>query len=704
MKKSNNTIIAVIIILIALLLYSTPSLLNVGSITGECGLSVLSIDKIETQSNVPELNYENAYILTVRADQGGECVNLKITDTDLKRFNIPATLNGDLTLTAKVKDMSLDYKVYNDITLYKIYESTGSDDLSRDIPYTMVSLDTTKKSALGLYQDPNNQAPKLSHLGNFPSGGDINLMKDIGKWAYVVPEASNIPFGSDKTGNWWVTHFGGIPYYRGYLIDTMAFNKYAVEFILSRKGELLAKTTLTDQERNGALGDVAYIKSTGGLIESVFPPQPATYYAMIEGAKDTPVEGQYKFVTKRRYDDYANTLEKFVAFDNNYFVHSWAFMSGTLMVNTTPSADIYLNNNYLGFSPVTVDNVPIGRHILTVRKYGYNEASQDINLYPALNKVSITLTKIPPPTITIQADPPSITQGQSAKISWTVTGNFNTIKLFDPTPSTVSTSGSKTVSPQISEIYTITASGEGGESFASIRLSVSPPPPPPPAPPARRDPGVGRESLTMYENNLNNMLGIMATESGSPGNCIFDPASLKVTCRPTFPVNYQTFRILLKASSVSLQLTSGMPRIDSITIPQTIYSGDLNNINLKFTNIGDTPDSFDVYMQSVPSLSEGVQQFTISSKESTNVLIPFSGPAGTFNTRFVVVSKNNPFAKSTKEFNITILQKPLPDLPALKPPDVPDILSPLQTQNTILTLIILILGGFIVYKYYWRKK
>lgn len=704
MKRSNNTIIAIIIVLTALLLYSSPSLLKPGSVTDKCGLSVLSIDKIDTESNVPELNYEDAYILTVRADNGGECANLKITDNDLKRFNIPASLSGDLTLTAKVKDMSLDYKVYNDIIMYKIYESTGSDDLSRAIPYSMVSLDTTKKSALGLYEDPNSQAHKLSHLGSFPSGGDINLMKDIGKWAYVMPEASNIPFGADRTGNWWVTHFGGIPYYRGYLIDTMAFNKYVVEFTLSRKGELLAKTTLTDQERNGALGDIAYIKSTGGLIESVFPPQPATYYAVVEGLKGTPVEGQYKFVTKRRYDDYANTLEKFVSFDNNYFVHSWAFMSGTLMVNTTPSADVYMDNNYLGFSPVTLDNVPIGRHKITVRKYGHNEANQDINLYPALNKVSVTLTKIPPPGITIKADPPSIIQGQSSKISWTVTGNFNTIKLFDPNPSPVGASGSKVVNPATSTTYSISASGEGGESVGSVRLEVSPPPPPPPPPPARRDPGVGRESLTMYENDLNNMLGIMSVESGSPGNCIFDPASLKVTCRPSFPVNYQTFRILLKASSVSLKLTSGMPRIDTIAIPQTIYSGDLNNINLKFTNIGDTSDSFDVYMQSVPSLSEGTQQFTISSKESTNVLIPFSGPAGTFNTRFVVVSKNNPFSKSTKEINITILQKQLPDQPALKPPNVPDILTPLQTQNTVLIMAVLILGGFIGYKYYWRKK
>lgn len=702
MKKTNNTIILIIVALVALLLYSSPSL-KLGSITGDCGLSVLSIDKIDTESNVAELNNEDAYILTVRADNGGECVNLKITDADLARFKIPAKFNGDLELTAKVKDMSLDYKVYNDVTLYKIYESTTSDDLSKDIPYTAVSLTTTQKSALGTFQDPNGQAQKLSHLGNFPSGGDVNLMKDIGKWAYVMPEASNLPFGADKTGNWWVTHFGGIPYYRGYLIDTMAFNKYAVEFTLSRKGELLAKTTLTDQDRNGALGEVAYIKSTGGLIESVFPPQPATDWAVVEGAKGTPVEGQYKFVSKRRYNDYANTLEKFVAFDNNYFVHSWAFMSGVLVVNTTPSADVYLDNNYLGFSPITSDNVPIGRHKITVRKYGYDEASQEINLYPAINKITITLAKIPPPGVSISAEPSAITEGQTSRISWSVTGNFNTIKFFDPNPTSVLSVGSKTVNPTVSITYSITASGEGGETVGSTRLSVSPPPPPPPSPPVSRDPGVGRESLTMYENDLNNMLGIMAVESGSPGNCVFDKESLKVTCRPAFPVNYQTFRILLKASAVSLNIDAGQPRIDSVTVPQTIYSGDLNNINLKFTNIGTTSDAFNVYMQSVPSLSEGVQQFTVPAKGSTNVLIPFSGPAGTYNARFVVVSKNNPFAKSTKEINITILKNPLPDQPTIKPPNVPDILSPLQTQNSILIMAVLILGGFIGYTY-WKKK
>lgn len=693
-------IIALVIIIIAgaISLTGRTSLKQASIAPSTCDFTVMAISDIKTVSNEPTLNNEKVYIITLRADKGNECVKATLTNEDLKRFGITDYLPGNITITGILEDMSLDYKLYDDGVLYKIYESTASTDLSQPIPYSLVDLKTTQLSATGKFTDPNGNAPAINHLGNFPSGGDPNLMKDVGKWAYVMPESSSIPFGSDKTGNWWVTHMGGIPYYRAYLIDTMPFNKYTIQFAIERDGEELAKTTMDEQNRVSALGEVGTIDSLGSTIESVFPPQPGVQYAVVQGLESTPIENKLKFITARRYDNYQNTIEELLNYDNNYFVYSWIDMEGTLIVNSTPlGVDVYLDNKYQGFTPLTLEDVKIGRHTITTKKLGYYEAMQDINLKPTENKVSIAMAKIPPPEVQISVSPQAITTGQSATLSWSSSGEISSVKLYDPQPNIVSSVGSKTVSPQDSVTYTIIASGVGGEKSGSIRLSVSPPPPPPPSPPVSRDPGVGREAITDKENTLNNMLGYMASEDVTPRDCVINSDSMVVTCRPEFPVSYPIFRILLKAKYVALQINSGIPEIGSVDV-QRITEGHQGFVTVNIKNIGVVQDSFDMSLQSIPSLSQGVQQFTLAPNASMTATIPYTGATGNYTAKVVMQSKNNPMAKAMKTVKITIDKNPLPE-EIIKLEKQTDILEELilRGQANLIKLVIGVLGtGLII--------
>ena len=88
----------------------------------------------------------------------------------------------------------------------------------------------------------------------------------------------------------------------------------------------------------------------------------------------------------------------------------------------------------------------------------------------------------PRPTVTLQASPTFIEQGQSSQLTWSST-NATKVVLGGET---VAPEGSKGVQPTESTTYAITASGPGGEASTSVRITVSAPKPvatpPPPVP------------------------------------------------------------------------------------------------------------------------------------------------------------------------------------------------------------------------------
>ncbi len=79
------------------------------------------------------------------------------------------------------------------------------------------------------------------------------------------------------------------------------------------------------------------------------------------------------------------------------------------------------------------------------------------------------------PTVTLQASPVAVQQGQPSTLTWSST-NATALNLT-PGVGNVAPQGTATVMPDSSQTYTITATGPGGSANANVRITVSAPPP-----------------------------------------------------------------------------------------------------------------------------------------------------------------------------------------------------------------------------------
>ena len=85
-----------------------------------------------------------------------------------------------------------------------------------------------------------------------------------------------------------------------------------------------------------------------------------------------------------------------------------------------------------------------------------------------------------PPVITsFNANPGTITAGQSTTLSWGAVSNA-TSAAIDPDLGGVATPGSQVVAPGRTTTYTLTATGCGGTTRRQVTIVVNPAPPPPP--------------------------------------------------------------------------------------------------------------------------------------------------------------------------------------------------------------------------------
>src|SRR5579872_4375913 len=80
------------------------------------------------------------------------------------------------------------------------------------------------------------------------------------------------------------------------------------------------------------------------------------------------------------------------------------------------------------------------------------------------------------PTVRITVSPSTIDRGQSAEVRWSAT---NATSVSIDGIGAVNPSGVQSVSPNDSTTYRITASGPGGSTSDSARLTVNAPEPPP---------------------------------------------------------------------------------------------------------------------------------------------------------------------------------------------------------------------------------
>ncbi|MDD4051825.1 MAG: hypothetical protein PHR28_08010 [candidate division Zixibacteria bacterium] len=90
--------------------------------------------------------------------------------------------------------------------------------------------------------------------------------------------------------------------------------------------------------------------------------------------------------------------------------------------------------------------------------------------------VTVTVTTAPPPIASLTADPVSIYRGQFSTLTWT-SENTTSVSINNGVGS-VDLNGSVAVSPTITTIYTLTATGPGGTATdgAQVQVSVYPAP------------------------------------------------------------------------------------------------------------------------------------------------------------------------------------------------------------------------------------
>lgn len=146
--------------------------------------------------------------------------------------------------------------------------------------------------------------------------------------------------------------------------------------------------------------------------------------------------------------------------------------SGTLNVRSTPST----SGTLLGSQAVgvlgTVVGGPTSANGYTWWNINYDSGADGWSVEDNLTKTTTpTPTPTPAPTATLSANPPSITSGGSATLTWSST---NATSCTGTGFSASGASGSASVSPTATATYSVTCTGAGGTSpLASATVTVS---------------------------------------------------------------------------------------------------------------------------------------------------------------------------------------------------------------------------------------
>ncbi|HEX5395377.1 MAG TPA: dockerin type I domain-containing protein [Candidatus Saccharimonadales bacterium] len=88
-----------------------------------------------------------------------------------------------------------------------------------------------------------------------------------------------------------------------------------------------------------------------------------------------------------------------------------------------------------------------------------------------------------PPTVSLSANPTTITSGSSSSLSWSST-NATSCTASGAWTGSKATSGTQSVTPTATSTYTLSCTGAGGTANKSVTVTVgavNPPPPPPPS-------------------------------------------------------------------------------------------------------------------------------------------------------------------------------------------------------------------------------
>ena len=113
----------------------------------------------------------------------------------------------------------------------------------------------------------------------------------------------------------------------------------------------------------------------------------------------TVPHGLYEFTAKRR-GDLTITEQQYVTSNavTLFRVDLKPAHTGDIRVTTTPAgAGIYLDNRYIGLSPLTIPDIPVGNAVIIVKSEGYQDYSQEIQVTGGeQGQIDAVLVSLPP--------------------------------------------------------------------------------------------------------------------------------------------------------------------------------------------------------------------------------------------------------------------------------------------------------------------
>jgi hypothetical protein len=81
---------------------------------------------------------------------------------------------------------------------------------------------------------------------------------------------------------------------------------------------------------------------------------------------------------------------------------------GSIAVSSSPSgANVYLDNAYRGFTPLTLEGVPNGNHVVTFKLDGYEDTSRSLSVMGMMQQVNAVLTTMATPVPTAETTVPA---------------------------------------------------------------------------------------------------------------------------------------------------------------------------------------------------------------------------------------------------------------------------------------------------------
>ena len=136
--------------------------------------------------------------------------------------------------------------------------------------------------------------------------------------------------------------------------------------------------------------------------------------------------------------------------------------SAKLTWQTSNASDIGIDNvaaNLQASGSMSMSPTQTTTYTLTVKGNGFTDTHK------------ATITVVAAPTVTFTANPPSIQQGQSSTLTWETQ---NATQITMPGNPGAELSGSATVAPEKTATFTIEAKGPGGNTTATVTVTVVP--------------------------------------------------------------------------------------------------------------------------------------------------------------------------------------------------------------------------------------